>query len=202
MLSRLRLAALAVFSILTMAATAAGLSSPAGAPPGERSAGIAASGARPSAHIPTFGEGESLELVVAADRYFCEQLAQRVAVRTELVYADAPFDPYPVSDRDLDRCAPDTRAAVSASISTQVEYQHARGLADWDGIARCETGSNWAHQTAYDGGLGILHAAWVEFGGRQFAEYGSQATHEQQIIVAGRIHARYGLSGWGCKAYG
>jgi hypothetical protein len=73
---------------------------------------------------------------------------------------------------------------------------------NWDGIARCETGSNWQHQTRYDGGLGILHAAWIEFGGRDFAEYGSQASRAQQIVVAERIYARYGLSGWGCRAYG
>lgn len=77
-----------------------------------------------------------------------------------------------------------------------------RGPVNWDGIAQCETGGNWQHQTQYDGGLGILHAAWIEFGGRDFAEYGSQATREQQIVVAERVYARYGLSGWGCRAYG
>jgi len=94
------------------------------------------------------------------------------------------------------------RVRVASYLAALAEFYRPKTGVNWDGIARCETGGNWAHQTQYDGGLGILHAAWVEFGGRQFAEYGSQATREQQIVVAERIHARHGLSGWGCKAYG
>ena len=80
--------------------------------------------------------------------------------------------------------------------------------ANWDGIARCETGSNWQHLgraddgSTYDGGLGIYHGAWTDFGGLEFAPRGDLATKEQQIVVAERIYARHGLSGWGCKAYG
>ena len=80
--------------------------------------------------------------------------------------------------------------------------KYGRTGVDWDGIARCETGGDWQHQTRYDGGLGLLHVAWIEFGGRDFAEYGSEATREEQIIVAERLHDRHGLSGWGCKSYG
>ena len=29
-----------------------------------------------------------------------------------------------------------------------------------------------------------------------------QATREEQIVVAERVYAEYGLSGWGCKAHG
>ena len=80
--------------------------------------------------------------------------------------------------------------------------------ADWDGVARCETGGNWQHLgrapdgSTYDGGLGIYHGAWTDFGGLEFAPRGDLATKEQQIIVAERIYARHGLSGWGCKMYG
>lgn len=94
------------------------------------------------------------------------------------------------------------RDSAAARTTTRASGTRRAGGVDWDGIARCETGGNWQHQTRYDGGLGILHAAWTEFGGRDFAEYGSQATREQQIVVAERIYARYGLSGWGCRAYG
>lgn len=73
---------------------------------------------------------------------------------------------------------------------------------NWDRLANCETERNWQHQTKYDGGLGILHVAWVQFGGRDFAAYGSQATREEQIVVAERLYDSYRLSGWGCKAYG
>ncbi len=103
------------------------------------------------------------------------------------------------------------RAVLEAELARRADVARSRAsrsvpnnstAVDWDGIAQCETGSNWSHQTRYDGGLGILHVAWLEFGGRDFAEYGSQATREEQIIVAERLYARHGLSGWGCRAYG
>ena len=74
---------------------------------------------------------------------------------------------------------------------------------NWDGIARCETGGNWSMQgSRYSGGLGFANTTWSSFGGGQFAPNAGQATREQQIVVAERVYARYGLSGWGCRAYG
>ena len=93
------------------------------------------------------------------------------------------------------------KAELEAVNTLRIGLEGRTGV-DWDGIAMCETGGDWSHQSQYDGGLGILHVAWLEFGGRDFAEYGSDATREEQIIVAERLHDRHGLSGWGCKAYG
>ncbi len=74
---------------------------------------------------------------------------------------------------------------------------------NWDGIASCETGGNWSMQgSRYSGGLGFANTTWSSFGGGQFAPNAGQATREQQIVVAERVYARYGLSGWGCRAYG
>ncbi len=102
---------------------------------------------------------------------------------------------------ELEAAQSKLRARNLASARPNPSPARAGGV-NWDGIANCETGGNWSHQTQFDGGLGIYHGAWTDFGGREFAPYGSQATKEQQIIVAERIYARYGLSGWGCKAYG
>ncbi len=74
---------------------------------------------------------------------------------------------------------------------------------NWDGIARCETGGNWSMQgSRFSGGLGFANSTWSGFGGGQFAPNAGQATREQQIVVAERVYARYGLSGWGCRRYG
>lgn len=75
--------------------------------------------------------------------------------------------------------------------------------ADWDSIASCETGGDWQMSgSTYSGGLGFANTTWTGFGGGEFAANAGDATREQQIIVAERVHARYGLSGWGCRAYG
>jgi hypothetical protein len=173
--SRVRLAALAAASILTIAASTAVLTQPAEPPPGSAPAGFVA-----SAHLPTIGPSSALD--AAADQYQADVALVRATLQRDELLRQAA---------ELERLR--REAAVLSAGHTGV---------DWDSVARCETGGNWQHQTQYDGGLGILHAAWVEFGGREFAEYGSQATREQQIVVAERIYARHGLSGWGCRAYG
>ena len=74
---------------------------------------------------------------------------------------------------------------------------------NWDGIAECETAGNWHMQgSTFSGGLGFYNGTWTGFGGREFAANAGQATREQQIVVAERVYARFGLSGWGCRAYG
>ncbi len=74
---------------------------------------------------------------------------------------------------------------------------------NWDGIARCETGGNWSMRGAqFSGGLGFYNGTWNAFGGREFASNAGLASREQQIVVAERVYAQYGLSGWGCRAYG
>ena len=71
-------------------------------------------------------------------------------------------------------------------------------VAMWDTLAQCETQQNWSLVGRYGGGLGIYVGAWTEFGGGEFASNPGYASKEQQIIVAERIYARYGLDGWGC----
>ena len=74
---------------------------------------------------------------------------------------------------------------------------------NWDGIAGCETGGNWQMRgSTFSGGLGFANSTWSGFGGREFAPNAGMASREQQIVVAERVYARYGLSGWGCRRYG
>ena len=121
------------------------------------------------------------------------------------------YDGFPsiAESSELEHIASTLRLQREAEERFQKAYQEAMAVANWDGIARCETGQQWDHQTQYDGGLGILHAAWTEFAnkveeemGIGLPEYGSQATREQQIVVAHRLWKRHGLSGWGCKSWG
>jgi hypothetical protein len=92
------------------------------------------------------------------------------------------------------------RAALVAAIA---EYFRPQTGVNWDGIARCETGGNWSmHGASFSGGLGFYNGTWSAFGGRQFASNAGDASREEQIVVAERVYASYGLSGWGCRAYG
>ncbi len=95
------------------------------------------------------------------------------------------------------------RVLQTVFLAAVAEFYRPKTNVDWDGIAMCETAGNWSMQgSRYSGGVGFYNATWNGFGGREFAPNAGMATREQQIVVAERVHARYGLSGWGCKAYG
>ena len=68
----------------------------------------------------------------------------------------------------------------------------------WDDLAQCESGGNWAINTGngYYGGLQFSHGTWHGYGGGDFAEYPHEATREEQIIVAERLHAARGFQPW------
>ena len=95
------------------------------------------------------------------------------------------------------------QANLAAWYAAVAEYYRPKTGVNWDGIAQCETAGNWSMQgSSFSGGLGFYNGTWSSFGGRQFAANAGQATRDQQIVVAERVYAAYGLSGWGCRAYG
>jgi hypothetical protein len=94
-------------------------------------------------------------------------------------------------------------AAVAAEVARRAAELAPKTGVDWDGIAQCETGGNWGMQgSSYSGGLGFANSTWSGFGGREFAPNAGMASREEQIHVAERVYARYGLSGWGCRRHG
>ena len=73
----------------------------------------------------------------------------------------------------------------------------------WDALAKCESGGNWSINTGngYYGGLQFALGTWQGYGGGEFAEYPHEATREEQITVAERLHAARGFQPWpACSA--
>ena len=69
---------------------------------------------------------------------------------------------------------------------------------EWDQVARCESGGNWAINTGngYHGGLQFTQGTWAAHGGGQYAPSAQMATKEQQIAVAERVLASQGKGAW------
>jgi hypothetical protein len=86
-------------------------------------------------------------------------------------------------------------APVAVAAPRVVTYD---GDTVWDDLAQCESGGNWAINTGngYYGGLQFNYDTWHGYGGGEFAEYPHEATREQQIIVAERLHAARGFQPW------
>jgi hypothetical protein len=69
---------------------------------------------------------------------------------------------------------------------------------EWDQVARCESGGNWAINTGngYQGGLQFSAGTWASHGGGEFAPAAHMATKEEQIAVAERVLATQGKGAW------
>jgi resuscitation-promoting factor RpfB len=70
---------------------------------------------------------------------------------------------------------------------------------DWDRLAQCEAGGNWAINTGngYYGGLQFNKSTWDANGGGEYAAYPHEATREQQIAIATKVRDnRGGYSAW------
>ncbi|MGC4935820.1 transglycosylase family protein [Gordonia sp. DT30] len=75
---------------------------------------------------------------------------------------------------------------------------HAASDSEWDQVAQCESGGNWAINTGngYQGGLQFSPSTWAANGGTQYAPSADQASKEQQITVAERVLASQGKGAW------
>jgi hypothetical protein len=99
-------------------------------------------------------------------------------------------------------------ASAAAQRDTFSKYKGVLPDQYYDGLARCETNSNWNHSTrSYTGGLGIYRGTWQRWSDSSSAK---GKTPKQQVKVADAIafksHInpdgskvwRVGPWGWGC----
>lgn len=95
-----------------------------------------------------------------------------------------------------------TRRAVVVSLAAGAPVALSLGAApaanaatNWDAIAECESGGNWAIDTGngYSGGLQFSPSTWRAYGGKGKA---SDASRSEQIAVAERVKAGQGIGAW------
>ncbi len=69
---------------------------------------------------------------------------------------------------------------------------------EWDQVASCESGGNWAINTGngYQGGLQFSPGTWRSHGGGEYAPSAHLATKEEQIAVAERVLGTQGRGAW------
>lgn len=69
---------------------------------------------------------------------------------------------------------------------------------NWDAVANCESGGNWAINTGngYYGGLQFSLSTWQSNGGTAYAARPDLASREQQIAIATKLYNASGSSPW------
>ena len=93
--------------------------------------------------------------------------------------------------------APQTQVQRVGTMPRPAPPVSTSGL-NWDAVAQCESGGNWAINTGngFYGGLQFDYGTWLAYGGGQYAQTANLATRDQQIAVANRLYAARGSSPW------
>ncbi|SBS74233.1 Resuscitation-promoting factor RpfA [uncultured Mycobacterium sp.] len=91
-----------------------------------------------------------------------------------------------------------TGAVIGGGSLVFASQAQAAPDAEWDQVARCESGGNWAINTGngYQGGLQFSPGTWSAHGGGQFAPAANMATKDQQIAIAEHVLATQGRGAW------
>ncbi|WP_327283748.1 MULTISPECIES: transglycosylase family protein [unclassified Streptomyces] len=87
--------------------------------------------------------------------------------------------------------------AVAAPLMAAGSASAATG-SEWDRVAQCESGGNWAINTGngYYGGLQFSSSTWAAYGGKAYASQANQASKSQQIAVAEKVLKGQGKGAW------
>lgn len=85
--------------------------------------------------------------------------------------------------------------ATTAAFAFSVALAPVAGATNWDAIAQCESGGNWAINTGngYYGGLQFALGTWRSNGGSGMPNH---ASREEQIRVAENVLATQGIGAW------
>jgi LysM repeat protein len=85
--------------------------------------------------------------------------------------------------------APVQTTAYQAPVRTYATPVSYTSGTNWDRIAACESGGNWAINTGngYYGGLQFTQATWAGAGGLAYAPRADLATPAQQIAIASKL---------------
>lgn len=93
-----------------------------------------------------------------------------------------------------------TAAAAGAGVTIPfmaAGAAHASSI-NWDAVAQCESGGNWAINTGngFYGGLQFTEQTWLGYGGGAYASYANQASRTAQIAIAEKVLAGQGIGAW------
>ncbi|WP_298441410.1 transglycosylase family protein [Gordonia sp. (in: high G+C Gram-positive bacteria)] len=92
-----------------------------------------------------------------------------------------------------------TRAAIAGALTiapmTALAANASAASGNWDAVAQCESGGNWAINTGngYYGGLQFSLGTWQANGGSGMPNENSR---EEQIRVAENVLASQGIGAW------
>ena len=100
--------------------------------------------------------------------------------------------------RALRRGAVVLGGAAAVSLGVLAAPASAAAPNDWDAVATCESGGNWAINTGngFYGGVQFDQSTWERHGGLRYAPRADLATREEQIAIASVTQKSQGWGAW------
>ncbi len=136
-------------------------------------------GARKIVYSIVVVDGKQARRTVVSNRLVREPRAEIVHVGTKARPAPKP------------RPAPQPAPAAAAAPAPS-------GGHNWDAVAACESGGNWAINTGngFYGGLQFTISTWDAYGGQSYAPRADLASRDAQIAIAEKVLASQGSGAW------
>jgi hypothetical protein len=152
-------------------------------------------------------EAISIEFAVPDSSLVMEATPDTAAAQASVVLETTTIPP-PTTVRIVPVPTTSAPRVVQAPTTTTTTSRRATTSPNqWDRLAACETGGNWAANSGngYGGGLQFAHSSrwstWSAFGGEEFTAHPWEASREQQIVIGERVLASQGWNAWpGCSS--
>ncbi len=149
----------------------------------------------------TYLDGLPTTKVIASQTVVAAAQPQLERVGTFVAPGTPPSSPKKVTSppppAKTTSAAPPPPAPSTTSAPPPVSTPPGTAL-NWDALAQCESGGNWAINTGngYYGGLQFSASTWISNGGGAYAPTANLATKAQQIAIATKLYAARGSSPW------
>ncbi len=73
---------------------------------------------------------------------------------------------------------------------------------EWQHVAICEVGGNWAMVGPSYSGIGFANATWLQYGGSRFAPHAGEAPRDAQILIGMKVTGGWVPDQQGCSPTG
>ncbi|MHB1087716.1 MAG: transglycosylase family protein [Acidimicrobiales bacterium] len=94
------------------------------------------------------------------------------------------------------------RTSLLGDVAAQARLTIDQLRREWQLVAICEVGGNWAMNGSSYSGIGFANSTWLQYGGSRFAPLAGQAPRDAQILIGMKVTGGWVPDQQGCSPGG
>ncbi|MHB1209107.1 MAG: transglycosylase family protein [Acidimicrobiales bacterium] len=94
------------------------------------------------------------------------------------------------------------RTSLLHDVASQARLTIEQLRGEWQHVAICEVGGNWAMNGPSYSGIGFANSTWLQYGGSRFAPHAGQAPKDAQILIGMKVTGGWVPDQQGCSSTG